>query len=565
MNDLSAQNRLLEFAGVGVSFAGRRVLRDVSFSVRRGELVVLAGRSGAGKTTVVRVAADLLRPERGTVRRSLPDERARGGAGVPRIGVVRQQPENQLVAGTVEEEVAFALALAGLPAGEIHDRVRDALAATGLTTLKQRAPHTLSGGMMQRLAVAAGAACRPELWLLDEPTAYLDPNARGEFYSLLRRLRRETAVLYVASNPDEWTLGDRLILLDEGRVVADDTPDRALASGAVERAGLVPPRMHLLRAALANRETSPASRARGEGSGHLPESGNVRPAPVPSAAPATSPFVRARALYVNRRDLLGPEQRVLSELDLTVAGGERIALVGPGGAGKTTLLEALAGLLPVAAGELDTCRCSVPADGGRSGIALAFQFPERSFFAETVREEVAYGLRNHGSSRDHAARGADEALRAVGLEPEAVSQRSPFTLSGGEARRVALACVLALRPRLLLLDEPTAGLDDHDADLVGEIIRAQSAAGAAVIASGHDLDRFADWCERWVLVDGGRVVHDGDPRRLWPDHGPDLWSAPATVRAWRESGRATSRMPGVSFAAVLGAVARGACDASADE
>ncbi len=535
---------MLAFQDVRAAYPNGRIVFDrLSMTVSRGERVVVAGRSGSGKTTLLRLAAGLLDPVSGRVQRE---------AQWP-VGFVRQQPENQLVAGTVREEIAFALEYAGLETKSLRQRVAWALSETGLKDLAARTPERLSGGQMQRVAIAAALALEPSLWLLDEPTAFLDADGRARIHRLIQSLPRETTMLITASDPEEYRIGTRLVILAEGRIAADGPPETLLKDGVFADFRMAEPRSWCL-AHHPDRIAIPQTEAPGD-RGKLPENAAAESVELHSG-PARSFPLRAANLTASRQEFLGPIRRVLEQVDLSAEPGEIIALVGPGGAGKSSLLEALAGLLELEHGSVRWGDRTPEELRGQIGIA--FQFPERSFFAESVQAEVAYGPRNLGCSADEANSQARDALELLGFScDQPFLQRSPFELSGGEARRVALAAVAALRPAAWLLDEPTAGLDAEDVKAVGRLIVREAERGCVVIVAGHDVDHFADWTERWVVLDDGKQVFDGDPRDAWAAGGlPGYEREPVTVSAWKAKGLRVEKMPGIGYKTVARALAR---------
>jgi energy-coupling factor transport system ATP-binding protein len=520
MSALSTSGRLLTFDDVTFNRKDRVILSRIRLTVSKGELVVITGRSGSGKTSLLKLASGLVTPDRGRVFSDIQQLDNQSSTPLPQIAFVRQKPENQLIAGTVEEEVAFALSLANMPLEGIELRVDQALERTGLTEVRTQQPHTLSGGMMQRLAIAAALATDPQLWLFDEPTSYLDPPSRLEVQQLAREAAETGCVLYVASSAEEWRMGDRLVVLHNGRILADGPPEEVIAGSSVEETGMNHPTRSFVWQSLF--KNGNGHNAFAGHYGHLPESLRNPQRGVPSAKSGDVPLIRVRGLVASRNALLSEKREVLHGIDLEVGAGECIALIGPTGAGKSTLLEVLADLTPIDSGVIESSVVDRSDQNEHSGISMSFQFPERQFFAETVIEEVAYGVRNTGVSNADANRLALEALSQVGLDLD-YTGRNPFELSGGEARRVALAIVLALRPRLLLLDEPTAGLDSVDADRIGKLLAEEIKAGRSVIVSGHDLDRFAEWCPRWVLLKDGQIVYDGSPADLSKELRESFW------------------------------------------
>ncbi|MCB2199956.1 energy-coupling factor ABC transporter ATP-binding protein [bacterium] len=521
----------LEHLGFGYRDAPD-ILQDVTLTIEPGQRIVLAGVSGGGKSTLLRLLAGLITPRSGRI--TYPDDTP------PRIGFVRQQPENQLVAGTVFDEIALGLEYQNLDSDTIERKVKRALERTGLEGLEKRAPSKLSGGQMQRLAFAAAWVLEPQLWLLDEPTSYLDHEGRARLHALLSEFSAETSMVYVASDPEEYHLTDILALLKGGRLFAQDDPISLFREGVVEEAGLRPPRSWLLRQR-GWKATVPANE--GE-SVDLPESPREQPSVVHSGGVISAPLC-AKKVHANRRDFLGPERTILKGIDLELHLGQITALVGPSGAGKSTLIEVLAGLLKPISGSVEFD--GDPPENRRGQIGVAFQFPERSFFAETVLDEVTYGARNLGVDKEEARKRAENALASLGLGGnEAQLKRSPFDLSGGEARRVALAAIHTMQPAVWLLDEPTAGLDDANAEAVGRMIQSEAQRGCAILIAGHDLDRFADWTNHWLLLRDGSVERAGDPLDWWAEE-KDPWPAPATVRAWRDAGLPIEEMTSIAW------------------
>jgi energy-coupling factor transporter ATP-binding protein EcfA2 len=535
---------MLAYRDVFAAYPNGQVVFDgFSLNISEGERVVIAGKSGSGKTTLLRLAAGLLEPVKGTLHRE---------ASGP-VGFVRQQPENQLVAGTVREEVAFALEYAGLETEVLRQRVAWALSETGLTQLANRTPERLSGGQMQRVAIAAALALKPSLWLLDEPTSFLDADGRARIHRMIKVLPPDATLLMTASDPEEYRIGSRLIILANGNVAADGPPDRLLNDGILPEWDLEEPRSWSL-THLGKKTTVPGAKGPRE-TIILPENAASNGMELHSGPKAATPLL-ASEVTASRKEFLGPVHKALVDVSLKAEPGEVIALVGPGGAGKSSLLEALAGLLDLEKGSVRWG--DGPPERLRGRIGIAFQFPERSFFAESVLAEVAYGARNQGLSVSEAESRAKTALKLLGFsDQEAFLQRSPFELSGGEARRVALAAVAVLQPAAWLLDEPTAGLDAGDAKVVGRLIRTEAARGCVVIVAGHDVNRFADWTDRWVVLDEGKIVFDGHPGTAWARDGlPAYPREPATVGVWKSKGLKVEKMPGLSYDSVAYALSR---------
>jgi energy-coupling factor transport system ATP-binding protein len=480
---------VLALDGVTYTYAGadRPALRDVTLAVQPGEFVVLAGLSASGKSTLLRAACGLVPHFHGGRfgGRALVgglDTRDHGPADLAAVaGTLFQDPETQIVLGTVRHELAFPLENRGDGPAAVARGVEEVALALGIEGLLDRSTSELSGGEVQRVALGAALAGRPRLVLLDEPTSQLDPVAGDELVWLLRRLNEEwgTAVV-LAEHRLERCLGhaDRVIALAGGAVACDAQP-RAFLEWAAEHApALQTPAARLF--ALAGLRPPPsgvkAARATLRAHGLLDE--ERRPAGgAPSRRPRRrDPYaVRVRGAWCE----LPGGRAVLRAVDLALAPGERVALMGRNGAGKSTLLRHLAGLAAPTRGRVEAA--------GR--VALLMQNPNDYLLHETVREEASA-----------------QALAAVGLA--ALGERHPRDLSGGERQRLALAIVLdgGEPPAAVLLDEPTRGMDRAaKADLAQRL----RGLDAAVLVATHDAEFAAAVAERVVLLADGRPIADG--------------------------------------------------------
>jgi energy-coupling factor transport system ATP-binding protein len=487
---------ILELESVTYTYAGATVpsLRDVTLSVGEGEMVVLAGRSAGGKSTLLRAASGLVPHFHGgtfggVVRVGGLDTREHGPADLARVaGSLFQDPEAQVVLTTVRAELAFPMENRGHGPAAVARGVEEAALALGIAHLLDRATTELSGGELQRVALGAALAGRPKLVLLDEPTSQLDPVAGDELIWLLRRLNEEWGTTIVlAEHRLERCLpaADRVIVLADG-AVACDAPPRAFlrwAAGAAPElqtpaarmfslAGIDPPPSGV-------KEARAALRERGL---MFDDDGAVD---AEEAAPRRAGRRERRAAAL-AFDGVWHERRggavVLRAVDLTVAPGERVALMGRNGAGKSTLLRHAAGLMEPTRGRVHR--------GGR--VALLLQDPNDYFLHERVGDEASV-----------------EALRAVGLHH--VVDRHPRDLSGGQRQRLALAIVLdAPDPAAAIcLDEPTRGMDRTAKAALAERLDAFAAGGAAVIVATHDPEFAAEVADRVVLLADGRPIADG--------------------------------------------------------
>ena len=489
--------------------APRPALEDVSFEVAPGEFVLLAGRSASGKSTLLKAACGLV-PHfhggeiEGEVRVADLDAIAAGpGELAAAVGYLAQDPETQVVSTTVAAEIELPLEMRGDEPADRARAVEEVALALAIPHLLDRAVDTLSGGELQRVALAAALATRPRLILLDEPTSQLDPVAGDELIWLLRRLNEEWGVaVLLAEHRLERCLAaaDRVIAMEAGRLSFNGSPADFLAWARNADPALETPAARLF--SLAGIDPLPvgvrAARQtlRGMGVAHPPNRSSRRVSdPHPQG-----PVLQAKGLWVELDRGEDPRD-VLKGIDLTIRPGERVALMGRNGAGKSTLLRTAAGLHESIAGKLSV-----------DSIALLTQNPSDYLVRERVGDELPgdAGL---------------AALRVVGLEGKV--DADPRDLSGGERQRLALAIALAGRmegealPALVALDEPTRGMDHARKGELVKLIEALAgdgafvtqqvtkATGAAVVVATHDVEFASEFADRVVLLGDGVVIADG--------------------------------------------------------
>jgi energy-coupling factor transporter ATP-binding protein EcfA2 len=473
----------LRLRGFGWRYAGRKAwaLRDVDLTIERGERVLLLGPSGAGKSTLLAALAGLLAQDSGTAAGHVEIDAP--------VGIVFQDPQTQLVMSRAGDDVAFGLENRAVDPAQIWPRVDEALRRVGFRYGRDRRTDALSGGEQQRLALAGVLALRPGLLLLDEPTANLDPAGAAlvrDAVAAATADRQTTLVLIEHRVAEALPLVDRVVVLEPGGGVRADGPPRKIFSEyGVELAaeGVWVP-------------------------------GTALPRRVGTLA-AGEELLRGERLGFRHR---GAERPALSDLDIVVRAGEALAVLGPNGTGKSTLALLLGGLLPPTAGCVVASPALAGPDSGRPphrwrGPALAarigsvFQDPEHQFITRTVFDELALGPRKLRVGEPGIKSTVDDLLTRLRLEKLAAA--NPYTLSGGEQRRLSVATALATAPRLLLLDEPTFGQDRRTWVELVDLLATLRDEGRGVVTVTHDTDFVAALADRSISMPSTQDVHIG--------------------------------------------------------
>jgi energy-coupling factor transport system ATP-binding protein len=513
-------------------------LNGVSLALKPGTTVGVMGASGAGKSTIAKCLNRIVPAFEGgafsgiVTIGSLSLDGARVCDAAPLVGMVFQDFEAQLFSTNVAHEVAFAMEQVGLDSAEIRARIGPALDSVGLHGFDNRDPTSLSGGEKQRLAIASVLALRPSVIVLDEPTTDLDPEGRAEVFRLIHAMRAQGLSLIVCEHEaEELARCDHLIVLDHGAIVLEGPPSQVLRRlDELERYGVHPPDLNRILAGLGiDAHATSLDEAEGLIRAHLPGLAYSRSKAIPNEIvfdeihkPLTAPTVDSPAPPLVQVEKLtfayefGPP--VLNGVNLTIAPGEFLAIVGQNGSGKTTLAKLIVGLLKPTGGrilitERDRATLSVAATAREA--AYVFQNPDHQIFAATVEDEVAFGPRNFGLGSDEIARRCDEVLQAVNLTAQ--RHADPFLLSKGERQRLAVASVLALRPRLLILDEPTTGLDYREQRRMMALVSELNRSGIAIVMITHTPWLVAEYARRVVLMRHGKIHYDGGVQGFFDD------------------------------------------------
>ena len=517
-------------------------VKDLSIQVRRGEFIGILGRNGSGKSTFAKLLNALLEPTEGTLTvdgMSVHDQNLiweiRQTA-----GMVFQNPDNQMVGTIVEEDVAFGPENLGLEPEEIERRVKHALQTVSMSEYAKASPNRLSGGQKQRVAVAGILAMNPKCMIFDEATAMLDPQGRREVLQAVRHLNKEQniTVLYITHDIEEVLDADRLLVLHEGKLVLEGTPSDVLCrSEGLQTYGLqIPHAMQIADRLRKNRiacsesvfhmdallseinrlksyakikeietryDAHPQSYMRGQEE-HTDSDSHT------SAIKDGLIFDHVSYVYHPNTVYAVP---ALRDITLQLAKGDFLAIIGHTGSGKSTLIQHFNGLLQPTEGHIyyegeDIYEKGYRRVDLRAKIGLVFQYPEHQLFAETVLEDVSFGPKNLGLSMLEVQQRAFQAIQAVGLE-DTIYDMSPFELSGGQKRRVAIAGVLAMQPDVLVLDEPAAGLDAEGKKELLDMIKRLNEDGMTIVLVSHNMEDVAEYAKRVVVMSQGQIAYDG--------------------------------------------------------
>lgn len=512
----------VRLAHVTLRYGDSVALDDVTLEVCRGERVCVLGANGSGKSTLASVICGLLAPDEGDVELAghavctggVPDLAAYRDAR-RQLGLVFQNPDDQIVTSVVADDVAFGPENLGVPRAQISARVARELRRVAMEKYAHADPSRLSGGQRQRVCIAGALAMEPAVLVLDEPSSLLDVRGRAAIMRVMGRLAAAGATLvHVTHFIDEALAADRVVVMQHGHVALEGTPDEVFATKnaqVIEALGLEMPFEARLAAALR------ADAADGKVAAVAGPSDEKSAACAPAAEP----------LAILARDLgfsYGPDAQALDGVNLEVPARATTAIVGQTGSGKSTLLRLLCGLEAADAGSLTVCGINAATKRGRRQVRRAvgyvMQHPERQLFAQTVAEDVAFGPRNQGLSAAEVERRVAHALDLVGLADR--RDASPFELSGGQQRLAAIAGVLAMEPELLVLDEPTAGLDPRGRARLRALMADLAAHGVTLLQVTHSMEDAAR-ADHVVVLDQSHVLAAGTPAEVFcPANEPQL-------------------------------------------
>lgn len=500
----------------GNVIATEEILKGVDLTIKKGEFIALLGRNGSGKTTFSKQLNAILRPSEGTV--TVDEMGTRDAEKLyeirQHVGMVFQNPDNQMVAANVEEEVAFGPENLGMESDTIVARVKQALEQVRMWKRRKTAPNHLSGGQKQRIAIAGILAMHPDYIVLDEPTAMLDPKGRKEVMEALQRLNQEQemTVILITHDMEEAALASRVILLADGQMRFDGRPEKFFGADALlAEMGMEAPLSYRVQQAM--------------GSAANLQSG--------AGEKRDKCKIDALDIFEKDKDLLSLqhvsyiyspgtayEKVALDDVSLSLGKGEIVGLAGHTGSGKSTMIQLLNGLLKPTGGTVTFEGKDIHAKGYsgnylRSRVGMVFQYPEHQMICDTVWEDVAFGPGKQGLTEEACNARVEEALRFVDL-PEKYYQASPLQLSGGQKRRVAIAGVLAMHPEYIILDEPAAGLDAEGKREIFDRIRWMSREqGIGVLLVSHSMEDLAEYADRIIVLDDGKKILDDRPAQVF--------------------------------------------------
>lgn len=497
-------------------------LRNINLSVPEGQFLAVLGHNGCGKSTLAKHFNAILTPTSGKVTVDGIDTADEDRLFDIRqtVGMVFQNPDNQLVATIVEEDVAFAPENLGVPPEEIRVRVDDALKQVDMYEFREHAPHQLSGGQKQRIAIAGIIAMQPRCIVMDEPTAMLDPKGRREVMKTIKRLNREhgITVILITHYMDEAAQADRVVVMDNGSVLMDDVPRDIFARADELRAvGLDVPQVTELCGMLRKKGINISKEIIFED--ECAAAIEMLPLNRKTADMTKTVAVKlvgsgeeaARLENLTYKYSIGTpfEKTAVDNVDLTVNKSEFVGIIGHTGSGKSTLIQHLNGLVKPTSGLVfidgkDIWGKDVNIRDIRFKVGIVFQYSEHQLFEETVAKDIAYGPKNMGLTGGELDARVKSAAESMGISH--LLEKSPFELSGGQQRRVALAGVLAMDPEVLILDEPAAGLDPKGRDKILSLIkRYHKQSGKTVLLVSHSMEDIVKFATKVLVMNKGKV------------------------------------------------------------
>lgn len=464
---------------------GTKALDNLTLHISKGERVSVIGNNGSGKTTLALLINGILRAHSGTVRIAGldPGNDYDSAKLKQKVGLVFQNPDNQLVSTTVEREIAFSLENMNVACSEMRDKVERMLGFFGLAPYRTRLTSDLSGGEKQRLALASVMVTEPEIIIFDEPESYLDESGKqllNDAIDLLLKEKEDLTVLRITQYSQVAEKYERMIIFNEGWVMADSSPELLFPQmSRQESHGIYIPLRYRIN------------------SGSLRSSHSEEAVEKATPVPTETKSIEVKSVFFKYDE--SPDGYLFEDLELNMKSNRVYGLVGRSGSGKTTLIQLMAGLLKPLSGKI-----SYHGFDPRPGqLAVSFQQPERQFFLETVDKEIRFAAENLAlKDIDTIARNC---YASVGLDRERFHNRNPFTLSGGEKRRLAFATILSLEPSFIFFDEPTCALDSDGIDLFKKLVIQLKADGAGIVIVSHYGDIVFELTDEIIALESGWI------------------------------------------------------------
>ncbi|MDE5721870.1 MAG: energy-coupling factor transporter ATPase [Clostridia bacterium] len=552
---------VIQFENVKFSYAGAEgvfAVNGVNLEVRRGEFLSVIGHNGSGKSTLARLVNGLLEADSGKITvLGMGVSEGKNSLEIRRhVGIVFQNPDNQMVASIVEDDVAFGPENIGVEREEIGRRIEWALKAVGMEQYREATPTRLSGGQKQRIAIAGVLAIKPEILILDESTAMLDPKGRREVMEVVSRLNKDEGmtVILITHFMEEALLADRCVVMNRGEIVLTGTPEEIFENGEkLEAYNLSLPRISEIINDLTlggmnlSNVLRPEELAKEIAQNFKDKGIENAESPADKIADSASQHlwdVSVKNLTFTYSKKSPFATKALKGINLRIDDGEFFGIIGHTGSGKSTLVQHLNALIKlpqaqkryrakkpkkgkpvpelpqITVGEFDLANKKTDFKALRASVGMVFQYPEYQLFAETVFADVAFGLKNFKKdlSKEEIEKAVRDSIEVVGLNYNEVKDKSPFDLSGGQKRRAAIAGVIVTRPSVLILDEPAAGLDPLGKKEIMELLHKLHREWCnTVIIVSHDMDEVAENCTKAAVISNGEVVACDRPCNLFKD------------------------------------------------
>jgi len=512
----------IKFQNVSFSYAGSTVsaIKNISLSIGQGEIILITGPAGSGKTTLCSCINGLIpHYHDGNLQGEVTvgpysTRKARVGGLASIVGMVFQDPESQIVTNSVMDEVAFGPENFGVPRDEINQRVMEALQATRLVGYEDREPQNLSGGEQQACVIAATYAMNPEVYVMDEPLANLDPAGRAHILKLVIQVakdRGKTLVIVEHALEDVLPLVDRVIVMNQGEIVRDGPTHEVLSAGDIPHVFKRPDVYRLAEEFNLQQKLMTAE----EFSNQFRSKYRLNPLQLSNHNnghnPGNKPVIEFKNVTFHYR----PGTPALHDVSLTIHAGELVAILGRNGSGKTTLVRHVIGLQQPSSGSVTVVGKDVattPTHILAQDVGFCFQNPNHQIVSFNVRDEMAFGLKTHNIDPAEYESRIREALEIVDMT--GYLDTEVFDLGKGQKQRLALASVLTLKPHILVIDEPTTGQDPEMIDGIFKIIKRLNEMGTTILLITHRIDYAAMFARRAIVLQHGKVSFDGHIRDL---------------------------------------------------